>query len=65
MYDNFGSDVAYKRLRRDVHEFIDSSVSTDEEQEELVSRIEEEYERGNLSASQYDHLHRLIDDYCG
>ncbi|MCI7767995.1 MAG: hypothetical protein MSJ26_08485 [Oscillospiraceae bacterium] len=65
MYDNFGSDAVYKRLKRDVHDFIDSPYSSDEEQEELQSRIEEEYERGNLSSSQYDHLHRLIDDYCG
>ncbi len=61
MYDEFKGRGAYNRFRDMTADFINGDSSR--EAEEILQMIEDSYENGELSASQYDHLLRIMEDY--
>ena len=64
MYDshvNNGKFRFYKRILNEMYQ----GYGGEEDIDEIVEKIQEDYEEGNLSSSQYDNLMSLVQDIGG
>ena len=58
MYDEYKGKGAYRRFKDMAADFINGDSSRDAE--DILAMIEQSYEEGELSASQYDHMLRIM-----
>ena len=62
MYDNYVDDDKFRYYRGVLNKIYQGFGDEEEDLDVIIDRIQEDYERGELSSSQYDNLMSLVQD---
>ena len=62
MYDNYIDDDKFRYYRGVLNKIYQGFGDEEEDLDVIIDKIQEDYERGELSSSQYDNLMSLVQD---
>jgi hypothetical protein len=62
MYDNYVDDDKFRYYRGVLNKIYQGFGDEEEDLDVIIDKIQEDYERGELSSSQYDNLMSLVQD---
>lgn len=62
MYDNYTDDDKLRYYRGVLNKIYQGFGEEEEDLDVIIDKIQEDYERGELSSSQYDNLMSLVQD---
>ena len=62
MYDNYTNDDKFRYYRGVLNKIYQGFGDEEEDLDVIIDKIQEDYERGELSSSQYDNLMSLVQD---
>lgn len=65
MYDSHVNNAKFRFYKRILNEMYQGYGEGEEDIDEIAEKIQEDYEEGKLSSSQYDNLMSLVQDIGG
>ena len=65
MYDSHVNNGKFRFYKRILNEMYQGYSEDEEDIDEIAEKIQEDYEEGKLSSSQYDNLMSLVQDIGG
>ena len=65
MYDSHVNNGKFRFYKRILNEMYQGYCEGEEDIDEIAEKIQEDYEEGKLSSSQYDNLMSLVQDIGG
>lgn len=65
MYDSHVNNGKFRFYKRILNEMYQGYSEGEEDIDEIAEKIQEDYEEGKLSSSQYDNLMSLVQDIGG